>query len=225
VDSSFGWMDGHVFRFTYPMGVTEENVTFTLSDGESEVELRATVEVTQSNDVPEPPVVPATHAPSILGLSVSPANSTVGGPVLVTALAHDEDSQADDLIAWVDIILPDGSTMGNFSMTHVQGTDGFTFTSSFGEAGEHTFVVWVEDGDGQRASSSGTFLVEPESTPGLDCGSGMSTWVWLAVAALAAAIVVAAVAVVGRGGQGAAGTGLVDAMGPAPGRERTNGEG
>ncbi len=52
-DSSHGWVEGHIFKFTYPHGVLKEQVYFTLTDGEFEVVLRTSVIVTLVNRSPE----------------------------------------------------------------------------------------------------------------------------------------------------------------------------
>ncbi len=200
VESPYGWIDGHILRYRFPRNSSERDLTLTLSDGEHAVVLRTSANVTHPDGGPDPPVGPGKHPPMILGVSVSPAMPTVGGRVLLAIIVHDADPRVADLEAWVEVILPGGETLGNYSMEGVPATDGFTFISALDAEGEHTFVVRVVDGDGQWASRTGTVLVGPPSAQAPDGGSRPTAWwVWASLALSAVVAAGAVVAVLARG--------------------------
>lgn len=142
VSSAHGWMDGHVFRYSYPDGVLGERVTFTLTDGEFLVTQEMNVTVSPVNDPPE--------------LSGARADPVVGGPdgvVRFSVVLTDIDLGSDVPVVTVVV---DGVTHVCTRVDTDTGPyhEGVTFELQTGLGpGIHTYRFMAEDGDGGQATT------------------------------------------------------------------------
>ena len=137
VDSRYGSMEGHIFKYYYPDGVLSEEVTFTLSDGEFQVILRTVVTVYQVNDAPE-----------LFEAMVDPARGVVGKPVRFSVVYRDIDMGAEGPVVQVviDDIIHACSSSGTDDGPYSEGVL-FYFETKLAPGG-HTFHFEADDGDG-----------------------------------------------------------------------------
>jgi len=108
---------------------------------------------------------PVGYPPTIEDVTAEPDPQPVGDEVTISANVADEDSDPDELAVKVNITKPDGTTLGNLTMTYVSIIGKFTYTSSFVIEGTYTFVIWVVDEDNNWDKAEGSFVMEPKAEP------------------------------------------------------------
>lgn len=148
VDSSYGSMDGHTFRFRYPNGILSEQVTLTLSDGEFQAVLRTVITVIPVNDAPE-----------LLEVTVDPATGRAGKPIRFTVVFRDVDMGSGDpvVLVVIDDIAYKCSRAGTDDVPYSEGVVFFLETKL--TPGTHTFQFETDDGGGGAAATEAQQVV------------------------------------------------------------------
>ncbi|UCE36878.1 MAG: VCBS repeat-containing protein [Thermoplasmata archaeon] len=98
--------------------------------------------------------------PEIYDINATPSPQIVGGEVTISANITDEDTDLKDLTVIINITKPDGTKLGNFTMTYDPMTGRFMYTSIFDYEGTYTLVIWVTDEEGNWAKKNDTFVME-----------------------------------------------------------------
>ncbi len=170
--SSHGTMDGFVFRYLYPDGVTYEQVKFTVSDGEHSVDIEVTVNVLPVNDGP------VLHSPK-----AEQSEGHAGTTFRFTAVFSDVDIGSGR--PNIEVIV-DGKKYRCEIDPESEGSyeDGVVFFHEMELGpGTHTFHFDGSDGDGGTATTERiTFEVEDD---------GWSTTLLIVVITLALALLAA----------------------------------
>jgi len=156
--SAYGTVEGHVFRYTYPDGVLQESVAFTLSDGEFSA--TATMDIT---------VMPVNDPPELMEAKVKPHDGGREDRFKFSVVLKDVDTgpRAPQVEVVIDGVPYECSI--DDSGTHPIG-EGVTYVveAELGP-GVHDFYFLAEDGDGGEATTDPlTFSVskEPERADG-----------------------------------------------------------
>ncbi len=110
-------------------------------------------------------IIQPTLPPTISDVTAEPVPQIVREKVTISAIVTDEDTDLDYLTVSVNITKPDGTPLGNFTMTYNSTTGNYSYTSSFDMKGNYTFVIWANDPEGNWATENGTFVMEPKSEP------------------------------------------------------------
>jgi hypothetical protein len=154
VSSSYGWMEGRLFRFFYPEGVLGETVTFTLSDGEFQAVARMNVTVSPVNDAPE-----------LSGAHVEAPARGAGTSYRLTVVFKDVDMGSD--VPTVEVVIDekryrltrDGLSTGPYG-------EGVVFSLEMDLApGTHIICFTADDGDGGTVTTA-TSWVTVDGTSG-----------------------------------------------------------
>jgi parallel beta-helix repeat protein len=106
--------------------------------------------------------IPVTYPPEIADVKADPDPQTVGKEVTLSATVSDPDTDIEDLIVKINIIDPDGTPLGNFTMTYNSTLGKYTYKTYYDSKGSYTFVIWASDQDGNWASIDSTFFMEPK---------------------------------------------------------------
>jgi hypothetical protein len=102
---------------------------------------------------------PINYPPIIQNVKAEPDPQTVGKTVTICANLLDEDTHPSNHTVRINITIPNGTTLGNFSMG-CDATGVCTYTSSFDIPGTYSYVVWARDPEDNQAKGEGTFIVE-----------------------------------------------------------------
>jgi surface-anchored protein len=113
-----------------------------------------------------------TTSPVLGTPTAAPETQEVGEAIQFSVQVSDNYQMGQVSISIVD---PDGSLVGNFTMTLSGGQ--YTYTSSFSELGTFTYTIWASDTSGNYASVSGEFTVEDTTPPTADAGEPMTVMV------------------------------------------------
>jgi hypothetical protein len=146
VSSSYGSMEGHVFKFEYPNGVLSERITFTLTDGEFLVSLEMNVTVAQVNDVPE-----------LSGAMVDPLEGSAGSTFNFSVIFRDVDMGSREPA--ITVVIDDVAFRCSRDEGDTSPYDGGVvfFTEVELGSGVHSFHFTADDRGG------GTVVTEPLS--------------------------------------------------------------
>jgi parallel beta-helix repeat protein len=106
--------------------------------------------------------IPVTYPPEIANVKAEPDPQTVGKEVTISATVSDPDTDLDDLTVKVNILKPDETLLGNFTMTYNSTLGKYTYTTNYDLKGTYTFVIWAGDKDGNWANTGSTFSMEPK---------------------------------------------------------------
>jgi parallel beta-helix repeat protein len=106
--------------------------------------------------------IPVTYPPEISDVKAEPNPQTVGKEVIMSAIVSDPDTDMEYLTVKINIIAPDGTPLGNFTMTYNSTLGKYTYTTNYDLKGTHTFVIWASDQDGNWANTDSTFFMEPK---------------------------------------------------------------
>ncbi len=101
-----------------------------------------------------------TAPPVIADVAATPPTQMAGGAVAISANVTDDTAVAS---VTVNVTRPDGSH-ANLTMAHGAG-NAYAETSTWGQVGLHTFVIWALDAAGNAASANGSFTILPWSGP------------------------------------------------------------
>jgi len=100
-------------------------------------------------------------APAISGMTVNPQTPEYLGAVNISANITD---LAGITGAWLDARYPNGTALGNITMTH--GTaDSYFASFTCDMAGHYSFTIWARDVHGQSSSSAGSFWANDTVKP------------------------------------------------------------
>jgi hypothetical protein len=100
--------------------------------------------------------------PLILDVNASPDPQEVYGLVNISALVLDNTGVAESR---VDIIKPDMTPFGNFSMGFDTGTLKYYYYDTYPDLGTYTFDIWARDINANWNTSSGTFTIQDTTIP------------------------------------------------------------
>jgi predicted GH43/DUF377 family glycosyl hydrolase len=71
--------------------------------------------------------------------------------------------QLDDV--WITISNSEGILIGNYSLLYDSIRGKFYIKNTYNISGEYSYTIWANDTSGNRASSSGSFEIEPDEEP------------------------------------------------------------
>ncbi len=99
--------------------------------------------------------------PPVIGEpSATPDPQEAGGTVNFKAGVSDN-FQVDEVT--IDIVAPDASPVGNFSMVLDSGN--YTYSDSYTEIGLYSYTIWASDTSGNLASRGGQFTIQDTTPP------------------------------------------------------------
>ncbi len=175
--SSYGSVEGGVFRFIYPNGVLNETVTLTLTDGEFRSVLRLNVTVSPVND-----------APGLSGARADPPGGSAGTPFRFTVVFRDIDMGSDVPVVEVEVdgvrysCSRDVLSTGPYSEGAV-----FVLERDLGP-GTHVFRFTADDGDGGVATTETYQVVVGEMPDKIPSTTIMISLLIIGAVALAAVL-------------------------------------
>jgi hypothetical protein len=102
---------------------------------------------------------PIIHPPDINNPKAEPDPQFVDEEVTISATVSDDDTDWDDLTVRINITYPDGTTLGNFTMT-CDSSGGCEYTGSFSFSGNYLFTIWAGDPEGNWDSADSTFTID-----------------------------------------------------------------
>ncbi len=101
--------------------------------------------------------------PNIKNVSADPDPQEVYGNVNISAEVTDNIGVGD---VWVNITLPDGSELGNFSMNYSSMSNISYFNRSYGVLGTYNYIIWANDTDNNwNYSGTHNFVIEDTQEP------------------------------------------------------------
>lgn len=100
--------------------------------------------------------------PSIVNALAQPSPQELGGLVNISAIVTDNVAVFD---VWVEIIRPDLTLLGNFSMTFDAISGRYYYENSYVDLGTHTFDIWAQDTDTNFNSAAGSFDIVDTTPP------------------------------------------------------------
>jgi hypothetical protein len=100
--------------------------------------------------------------PTIVGALAQPSPQEMGGNVNISALVTDNVAVFD---VFVEIIRPDLTVLGNFSMTLDALSGRYYYDASYVDLGTHTFTIWAQDTDSNFNSDAGSFEIVDTTPP------------------------------------------------------------
>jgi len=109
-------------------------------------------------------VPPDTAPPTIASATAEPDPQFVGLPVTIEATVSD--NVGVDLVA-VDVRYPNGTAIGNFTMTYNATNEKWEISKTFTIVGLYSFTIWARDTNGNWATASGSFTIEPKTPTAL----------------------------------------------------------
>ncbi len=107
-------------------------------------------------------VIASMAPPSILGVLAQPSPQEIGGAVNVSAIITDDNIVSG---AWVEVVRPDMTVIGNFTMTLDSVSGRYYYESTYVDLGTHTVTIWAQDNDGLFNSSTGSFGIVDTTPP------------------------------------------------------------
>lgn len=105
-----------------------------------------------------------TTPPSITNATASPNPQEIYGNVNITASVSDNYNLT---LVKVDIVDPDGGSVGNFTMLYDPGSGKFCYEQSYSKLGNYTFTIWAKDSSNNWNSSSGSFSIVDSAPPSI----------------------------------------------------------
>jgi hypothetical protein len=94
--------------------------------------------------------------PGIVNALAQPSPQEMGGMVNVSAIVTDNVAVLD---VFVEIIRPDLTILGNFTMTFDGISGRYYYENSYVDLGTHTFTIWAQDTNGNFGSATGSFVI------------------------------------------------------------------
>ncbi|MCK4444620.1 MAG: Ig-like domain repeat protein, partial [Thermoplasmata archaeon] len=107
-------------------------------------------------------VIHDTTPPEISDVDASPDPQEVHGNVNITADVTDN-YEMDEV--WVEVIDPDGTLIGNFTMEYDSDSGKYYYEQSYSKLGEYTFTIWANDTSDNWNYSSGSFTIHDTTPP------------------------------------------------------------
>lgn len=106
-----------------------------------------------------------TTPPTISNVGADPDPAAPGTDVRVSAEVND-DVQVQEV--WIEYRDPDGTAIGNFTMSYDSVNAEYYHTDSYLDEGVHTFTIWAVDNSGNWASATGDFEIVEQTPPTID---------------------------------------------------------
>jgi glutamine cyclotransferase len=100
--------------------------------------------------------------PTIVNSLAQPSPQEMGGSVNISAIVSDNVAVFD---AFVEIIRPDLTLLGNFSMTFDAISGRYYYESSYVDLGTHTFTIWAQDTNANYNNDAGSFDIVDTTPP------------------------------------------------------------
>ncbi len=107
-------------------------------------------------------VITSMVPPTIADVQALPSPQEAGGAVNISATVTDDVTVFD---VYVEVLRPDMSIIGNFSMTYGSVSGKYYYESTYTDLGTHTFTIWAQDNDGLFSSSAGNFNIVDTTPP------------------------------------------------------------
>ncbi len=109
--------------------------------------------------------------PVISSASADPLTQEVHLQVNVTATATDNFALQS---INVEVKAPDGSSLGNNTMSFDSSTSSYWFLRSYSDLGPHSYTITAEDTSGNKAAFTGVFYIRDSIKPTADAGSDIT---------------------------------------------------
>lgn len=100
--------------------------------------------------------------PAIVNALAQPSPQEMGGMVKISAEVTDNIAVFD---VFVEIIRPDLTLLGNFSMTWDAISGRYYYENSYVDLGTHTFTIWAQDTGSNFNSATGSFEIVDTTPP------------------------------------------------------------
>jgi hypothetical protein len=100
--------------------------------------------------------------PTIVNTLAQPSPQEAGGMVNISSIVSDNVAVFD---VFVEIIRPDLTILGNFSMTYDAISGTYYYENSYIDLGTHTFTIWAQDTSSNFNSAAGSFDIVDTTPP------------------------------------------------------------